>query len=134
MTYQSLVFQSLLEKNCEGINMLLGLWFFKDPTLKKMNQIVVEFESLFEISYTLWAIDGNHILIIVPSVDLASYYCRKLYYVVLLHGVVNCQYLFWDYIFGWARSILNWSLFHNSKIEKTMNELFLPYKTSEMLL
>lgn len=61
--------------------------------------------------------------IIVPSIDLASYYCKKIYYSVLLRGVVDCQYKFWDYNFGWAENIHNFSLFHKLKTgKKTMNE------------
>jgi len=82
---------------------------------------------LHEIPYILGAIDGSHIPIIAPSIDLALYYCRKGFYSVLLQGVVYSQCKFWD--FGWAGSIHDWVLFQKSEIGKrTMSGTFLPYK------
>ena len=68
-----------------------------------MKQITLEFESLHGIPYILGAIDGSHIPIIAPSIDHASYYCRKGFYSVLLQGVVNSQCKFWNYDFWVGR-------------------------------
>ena len=76
-----------------------------------MKQIALEFESMHGISYILGAINGSHIPIIAPSIDPASYYCRKRFYSVLLQGVVDSQCKFWNYDFGRAGSIHDWVLF-----------------------
>ena len=119
----------IVRKTCEGIKRLLRPLVFQRPTLGRMKQIATEFESLHGIPYILGAIDGSHIPIIAPSIDPASYYCRKRFYSVLLQGVVDYQCKFWDYDFGWAGSIHDWSLFQKSEIGKrTMSGAFLPYK------
>ena len=76
---------------------------FPKPTLSRMKQITLEFESLHGIPYILGAIDGSHIPIIAPSIDHAPYYCRKGFYSVLLQGVVNSQCKFWNYDFWVGR-------------------------------
>jgi hypothetical protein len=94
-----------------------------------MKQIAQEFESLHGIPYILGAIDGSHIPIIAPNTNPTLHYCRKGFSLVLHQGEVDCQCKFWDYNFGWAGSICDWSLFQKSKIGKrTMNGEFLPNK------
>jgi hypothetical protein len=44
-------------------------------TKDKIEEIIVSFESLHGISYTLGAIDGSHIPIVALKVDPKSYYC-----------------------------------------------------------
>jgi hypothetical protein len=113
-------------ETCEGIKKLLGPLVFQRLILTRMKQVVVEFESLYGIPYILGAIDGSHIPIIAPSIDPASYYCRKGFYSVLFQGVMDCQCKFWYYDFGWAESIHDWSLFQKNKIrKKLMNRAFL---------
>jgi len=74
----------------------------------------------------------NHIPVTVLGIDLASYYYRKGFYLVLLQGIVDCQCKFWNYNFGWAGIIHDWFLFQKSKIGKgTMNGAFLLYKLIE---
>ncbi len=75
---------------------------FEKPTLVKIKSIATKFEALHGILYVLKTIDGNHIPIIAPPNDLASYYCRKWFYFALLQGVVNAKWKFWDYDFGWV--------------------------------
>jgi len=92
-----------------------------------MKQISIDFESLHGIPYILGAIDGSHIPIIAPKVDSTSYYCRIFFNLILLQGVVDAQYKFWNYDFGWAGSIYDWTLFQKSEIgKKTMLGAFLP--------
>ena len=74
---------------CEGIKSVLRPLVYPKPTLSRMKQITLEFESLHGISYILGTIDGSHIPIIAPSIDPASYYCRKGFYSILLQGVVD---------------------------------------------
>jgi len=47
----------------------------------------------------------------------------------LLQRVVDADCKFWDYDFGWARRIHDWTLFQKFEIEKeTMRGSFLPFK------
>ncbi len=50
---------------------------FEKPTLVKIKSIATKFEALHGILYVLRTIDGNHIPIIAPPNEFASYYCRK---------------------------------------------------------
>ena len=95
----------IVREICEGFKSVLRPLVFSKPTLSRMKQIALEFECLHEIPYILGAIDGSHIPIIAPSIDHASYHCRKLFYLVLFQGVVDSQCKFWKYDFGWANSI-----------------------------
>lgn len=62
----------IVRKTYEWIKKLLGPFDFERSTLGKMKKIVAKFESLHEISYILGAMNGTHILIFVPSIDLTS--------------------------------------------------------------
>jgi hypothetical protein len=46
-------------------------------TLARMKSIVIKVEALHGIFYILETINGNHILIIDPPKNHASYYCWK---------------------------------------------------------
>jgi hypothetical protein len=80
----------IVRETCERIKKLLQPLVFQRPTLRRMKQVATEFESLYGFSYILGAIDGSHIPIIAQSIDPASYYYRKGFYLVLLQGVVDC--------------------------------------------
>ena len=83
---------SIIVKNtCEGIKKLLGPLICQRSTLRRMEQIAAEFESLYEIPYILGAIDGSHIPITTPSIDPTSTCCRKKMYSVVFQGVVDFQ-------------------------------------------
>ena len=72
----------IVKEVCEGIKSVLRPLVFPKLTLSRMKQIALKFESLHGIPYILRATDGSHILINVPSINLASYYCRKGFYSV----------------------------------------------------
>ena len=67
----------IVKEVCEGIKSDLRPLVFSKPTLSIMKQITSEFESSHKIPYILGAIHRSHILIIAPSIDTASYYCRN---------------------------------------------------------
>ena len=54
----------IMKEVCEGIKSVLRPLVFPKPTLSRMKQITLEFESLHGILYILEAIDGSHISII----------------------------------------------------------------------
>jgi hypothetical protein len=104
----------------EGIKSVFRPLIFFKPTLSRMKQITLEFESLHRIPYILRAINGSHIPIIAPSIDHTLYYCRKKFYSVLLQGVVDSQCKFRNYDFGWAGSIHDWVYFKNQKLKRQL--------------
>jgi hypothetical protein len=73
-------------------------------TINKIKEITIGFECLHGTPNILGAIDGNHVPIITPKVDPKSYYCQKDFYSTLIQGVVDANYSFWDYDYGWANS------------------------------
>jgi hypothetical protein len=66
---------------------------------------------LHGIPYSIGAIDGSYIPITTPTHDASTYYCQKGFYSVILQGVVDIDYKFWDYDFGWAGSCHDWTIF-----------------------
>ena len=57
------------------------------------------------------AIDGSHILVLAPVIGEKDYYYRRSFHLALFQVVVDTKCLFWDYKFGWAGSVYNWTLF-----------------------
>ena len=81
------------------------------------------------IPYIIGAVDGSYVPIIAPKIDPASYCCRKCFYSALLQGVVDSKCLFWDFNFGWAGNIHDWSIFQRTEIgKKILENNFKPYK------
>ena len=112
----------IVRECCEAIRILLKPLVFKRPTLIWMKKIAAEFEALHGIPLIIGAIDDSYILIIAPSNDPVSYYCRKGFYSYLLQGVVDSKYKFWDYDFGWCGRIHDWTLFQKTEIGKKNHE------------
>jgi hypothetical protein len=73
-----------------------------------IRKIIIGFESVHEIPYTLGSIDGNHIPIVAPKVDPKSYYYQNVFYSTLIQRVIDAKCHFWDYDHGWVRSIHRW--------------------------
>ena len=81
------------------------------------------------IPYIIGVIDGSHVPIIAPKIDLVSYYCRKCFYSALLQGVVDSKCLFWDFDFGWVGSNHDWLMFQKTEIgKKIFQRKFKPNK------
>ena len=59
-----------------------------------------------------------------------NYYYKKSFCSGLLRGIVDTKCAFWDYEFGWAKNMHDWTLFHLTKVEKIalIKGIFLPYK------
>ena len=89
---------------------------FPNPT--RFRVLAQEFEALYGIPYIIGAIDGSHIPILVPVIGGEDYYCRKSFHSVLLQGIVDIKCVFWDYEFGWAGSMHDWTLFKLKKLEE----------------
>jgi len=92
----------IVRKSFEAITVLVKLLVFQKFTKEHIEFIASEFEKVGGIPYIISVVDGSHVPIIAPKIDLASYYCRKGFYSTLLQGVVDSKCLFWDFDFGWA--------------------------------
>jgi hypothetical protein len=66
-------------------------------TSSSIRRMANEFEKLQNIPYVFGVVYGSHIPIIAPSIDQASYYCRNVFYLVLLQGVIDAKCKFWDF-------------------------------------
>jgi hypothetical protein len=98
-------------------------------TRNKIKKITIDFKCLHGIPYILGAIDGNHLLVIAPKVDPKSYYCQKGFYSTWIQGVVDAKCSFWDYDYGWACSIHDWTFFQKIELRnRVMKDKFLLYK------
>jgi hypothetical protein len=75
---------------------------------------------LYGIPYILGAIHGSHIQIVAPKVDPKSYHYRKGFYSTLIQGIIDAICSFWDYDYGWARSIHDWTIFQKIRCRKPM--------------
>jgi hypothetical protein len=66
---------------------------------------------------------------LAPVIGGKEYYYHKSFYSALLQGIVNANYIFWDYEFGWAESLYDWTIFQQTKIGRAcMEGKFLLYK------
>lgn len=108
----------IVREFCVAVEKHLKPLVIEKQTASTLRRIAAEFEELRGIPYVIGAVDGSHILIIVPPLDPISYYCRKGFYSALLQGVVDDKCRFWDYDFGWAGRCHDWTLFQNSHIGK----------------
>jgi hypothetical protein len=94
----------IVRKCCEAIKVLVKPLVFSKLTKERIQIIASDFEKVRGIPYIIGVVDGNHVPIIAPNIDHASYNSRKGFYSALLQGVVDSKCLFWDFDFGWAGS------------------------------
>jgi hypothetical protein len=65
---------------CTTIREHLKPLVIKRLITSSIRRMVNEFEVVQGVPYFFKVIDGSHIPIIAPCIDLASYYCRKGFY------------------------------------------------------
>lgn len=99
------------------------------PSEVQFRVLVAEFQALHGIPYIVGAIDGSHIPILAPLIGGEDYYCRKSFHSALLQGIVDVHCKFWDFEFGWAGSLHDWSVFQVTKVGRGfMAGKYMPYK------
>jgi len=84
---------------CVAISKHLQPLMKEKLTSSSIRRMANEFEKLQNIPYVFGVVYGSHVLIIAPPIDQASYYCRNVFYLVLLQGVIDAKCKFWDYNF-----------------------------------
>jgi hypothetical protein len=96
---------------CQAV--LKVLWKQVVPKIDLVGQkkVAAEFEAKHEIPFIMGAIDGSHFLIVAPSPDPTPFYNRKGFHSVLLQGIIDMQTVFWDWDFGWAGSLHDYTIF-----------------------
>ena len=121
---------SIIDRECcKAIKVLVKPLVFPPLTKEHIQIIASKFEKLRGIPYIIGVVDSNHVPIIAPKIDPASYYCRKGFYSALLQGIVDSKCLFWDFDFGWAGSNHDWSVFQRTQIgKKFLQGKFKSYK------
>ena len=87
---------------CKLVRVHLQGTFVQFPNPARYRVLAQEFEALHTISYIIGAINGSHIPNLIPIIGGEDYYCIKLFYSVLLQGIVDTKCVFWDYEFGWT--------------------------------
>ena len=79
------------------------------------------------------AIDGCHIHISSPAMNLTDYYNRNGWYSMILQGVVYHSYRFIDINVGWPGSVHDARVFaHSALYEKIMEKNLLPQKEVDL--
>ena len=114
---------------CKLVRVHLQGTFVQFPSPARFRVLAQEFEALHGIPHIIGAIDGSHIPILAPVIGGEDYYCRKSFHSALLQGIVDTKCVFWDYEFGWAGSMHDWTLFKLTKVGRDcIKGKFLPYK------
>ena len=103
--------------------------FVQFPSPTRFRILAQKFEVLHEILYIIRAIDGSYIPILAPVFRGEHYYCRKLFHSALLQSVGDTKCVFWDYEFGWAGNMYDWTLILLTKVGRDcIKSISLPYK------
>ena len=86
---------------CQAIVQLLLPKYIQIPTGDRLKAIVDGFESKWGFPQCVGAIDGSHIPIVSPLEYPADYHNRKGWHSIILQGVVDYEYRFWNINVGW---------------------------------
>jgi hypothetical protein len=106
---------------CEAIVCLLLPKYIQVPSGDRLQVILDGFESKWGFPQCVGAIDGSHIPIVSPLEHPADYYNRKGWHSIILQGVVDHEYRFWNVNVGWpgrvhdARVLSNSTLFEEAQ-------------------
>jgi hypothetical protein len=102
----------IVKEFCKMVRLHLQTIFIQALDENRLRVLAKDFERLHNIPYIIGAIDGSHIPVLAPVIGGEDYYCRKSFHSALLQGIVDANCIFWDYKFGWAGSLYDWTGFH----------------------
>jgi hypothetical protein len=85
-------------------------------------QVTQGYEDAWGFPMCVGAIDRTHIAILAPSENHTDYVNRKGFHSILMHALVDCNYLFRDVVIGWPGSVHDAKMFSNSTIFVKGNE------------
>ena len=106
----------IVEDFCRMVRLHLQKKFVTFPNEYKFRELAKDFEALHGIPYVVGVIDGSHIPILAPINGGEDYYCQKSFHSTLLQGIVDTNCVFWDYEFGWAKSMHDCTVFKLTKV------------------
>jgi hypothetical protein len=119
----------IVKEFCKMVRLHLQKIFIQTPNENKLRILAKDFERLHNIPYTIGAIDSSHIPVLALLIGGEDYYCCKSFHSVLLQGIADANCILWDYKFGWAGSLHDWTIFQQTKIGRACIEgKFLLYK------
>ena len=78
--------------------------YIQFPTGDKLNKVVDEFKSKWEVPQCFGAIDGSHVPISAPNNLHTDYYNRKGWYSMLIQGLVATASLICANRMAWKHS------------------------------
>ena len=103
---------------CQLIMDILMPKHIKKPEGNQLKEIVEVFERKWGFPQCVGAVDGSHIPIIAPPEYHTDYFNRKGWHSVILQGVVDPCYRFWDINVGWQGSVHDAGVFRNTDLYK----------------
>ena len=90
----------------------------KKPEGNQLKEIVDVFERKWGFPQYVGAVDGSHIPIIATPEYHTDYFNRKGWHFVILQGVVDPCYRFWDINVCWPGSVHDARVFRNTDLYK----------------
>ena len=108
----------IVQEVCQLIMDILMPKHIKKPEGNQLKEIVEVFERKWGFPQCVGAVDGSHILIIAPPEYQTDYFNRNGWHSVILQGVVDPCYRFWDINVGWPGSVHDARVFGNTDLYK----------------
>lgn len=96
---------------CKMVRLHLQRIFIQISNKTRFKVLARDFEKLHKILYIVEVLDKLHIPILALVIGSEDYYCHKSFHLVLLEGIVEVNYVFRNYEFGWTRSLHGWYIF-----------------------
>jgi hypothetical protein len=119
----------IVREFCKAVRKYLLTVLVQFPSESQFKVLASQFEDLHGIPYIVGVIDGLHIHDLAPMIGGEDYYYRKSFHLAILQGIVDVNCKFWDFEFGWAGSLYDWSVFQVTKVGRAFMEgKYMPYK------
>ena len=95
----------IVHDTCQAIVFCLLRTYIKFPSGQQLESVIDAFQIKWGVPQCAGAIDGCHIPIAAPLNNHTDYYNRKVWYSMILQGVVDANYCFLDVFIGWPGSV-----------------------------
>ncbi|CAM1312244.1 Uncharacterised protein r2_g2256 [Pycnogonum litorale] len=111
----------IVSRAVSAIVKVLGPKHIVFPSSEDLRIMEAKFRQKWRTPGCVGCIDATHIPIISPKIDHTDYFNRKDYHSILLQGVVDATYRFWDISVGAPGKIHDARLFRQSKFKHALN-------------
>ena len=112
----------IIHDTCQAIITKLLKKYIQLPVGEQLVQVVDGFKSKWGMMQCGGSIDSCHIPVKPPALNHTDYYNQKGWYSIILQGVVDHEYLFYDVYVGWPGSVHDALVFGNSTAFKMTTE------------